>query len=354
MPTRTLRYGGGGSPDHTTTASFVSWAQANDPFADDLILKVEWASSANVVTDELNFTGVTMGTNRLIIEAQSGQSWRDHANVATNVRAYDASLGACWERSGANQKNIVVDSSVQNLTIRNLQFRGAPSNFYSELMNVRASADLVIENNIFELRVAGQRGVYIRPDGASTIAVRNNFFHCTAAVGWALVFSQAGVSSTPTVVNNTFANTGSAGSSIGIRYESAYFTGATHRNNAFVGFATDASFNSISHTARTNNATSLSSGASGLGGTSNQYDAVGADEFESFSGTIDLRLKSTSAKLKDNGTSTDAPSTDSSGASRNGTTDIGAHEYQSGGGGLAANPLFGGGAACHPIRGFVA
>ena len=37
-----------------------------------------------------------------------------------------------------------------------------------------------------------------------------------------------------------------------------------------------------------------------------------------------------------------------------GTRDIGAHEYQAAASGLAANPIFGGGAAALPLGGYVA
>jgi hypothetical protein len=71
-----------------------------------------------------------------------------------------------------------------------------------------------------------------------------------------------------------------------------------------------------------NNATDKAVG--GLPATARQNSLVGATEWES--ATADFRVKSTSAKLKDNGTGS---SVDIIGQAVNGTADIGAWELQS-------------------------
>lgn len=131
---------------------------------------------------------------------------------------------------------------------------------------------------------------------------------------------------------------------------------ATWINCESLGFATDVS---ASYGASSKNcATSKASGSSNISGmTGAQFDAVGATEHEAWGtyGSHDLRVKSTSVDILNLGAASGGTTTDIIGQSiSGGTRDIGPWEYQSAAGGLAANPLLGGGAACNPLGGFLA
>ena len=85
-----------------------------------------------------------------------------------------------------------------------------------------------------------------------------------------------------------------------------------------------------------------------------QFSVASGDFVSVTNGTHDIRVASGSTKLKDLGAASGGTTTDILGnAISGGTRDIGAHEYQAAASGLAANPIFGGGAAAHPLGGFV-
>lgn len=135
-----------------------------------------------------------------------------------------------------------------------------------------------------------------------------------------------GLAGTVNFLNNTIVNIGTAGTTTGILRTYATLTVT---NTAVYNFGTDAS----GTMSGTNNATDESS--SGLPATNLQTSLVGSTEWENVSaGTHDFRLKSTSAKMKDNGTASGVPSTDIIGQARSGSTDIGQWEYQAGGAAL--------------------
>lgn len=100
-----------------------------------------------------------------------------------------------------------------------------------------------------------------------------------------------------TLTSCTIVASGSHASGTGVR---GVYTQILARNNVVVGFTTD--FSGTANASSSNNATSKASfGGTNYGG-SGQTSAVGSTEFESVtSGSEDYRLKSTSAKCKDNG-----------------------------------------------------
>jgi hypothetical protein len=126
---------------------------------------------------------------------------------------------------------------------------------------------------------------------------------------------------------------GSGGSSAGTTGFRSSYSSSKARNCAVIEHDTDFVGTSISSSS--NNATSNGTiGGTGFG-TNAQVSAVASDEFENVTaGTEDFRLKSTSTKLRGNGTATNAPATDMFNRSWNGgVPDIGPLLFDDGSGG---------------------
>lgn len=258
------------------------------------------------------FDGSSPGAFRIILEAVSGGSFRDHADKLTNRLAYVSTYGACVRKTSGSGELLSINDP--NFTLRNLMLKkdSAYSGMivFVDITNTGQQID-----NCVIAQVAGAWGVTFK-----NLAMTNTVMY-SDGVGRLGDLSNG----TNSMFNCVTANLGAAGSTTGLSL--AYGT-STVSNTAVLGFNTDAS----GTIGGTNNATDKSS--SGMPATNLQTSLVGSTEFENVASfaTADFRLKSTSAKCKDNGTASGAPSLDTIGQSRSGSTDIGAWEYQAAGG----------------------
>lgn len=313
MATKTIQATGG---DYATIAlweDYVDSVNGTGILTEDEIGQIN--NEELTTTAVTTFAGSTPGAFNIILEAQSGESFRDHANKLTNRQAYVSTYGACVRRTSGSGDVFSIDDA--NVIIRNLMIK-KDSNYgniiyYADIANTGQVIDSCIIEMASNTQVAG-------------IEVRSGTIKNTLVVMNASGNSVAGMyaaTGTVDVQNCVFANIGTAGTTSGI--VRTYAT-LTVTNTAVYNFGTDAS----GTMSGTNNATDESS--SGLPATNLQTSLTGSTEWENVSsGTHDFRLKSTSAKLKDNGTASGVPSTDIIGQARSGSTDIGQWEYQTGG-----------------------
>lgn len=256
------------------------------------------------------------GTNTVTLKCATGQSFRDNANVLTNALRYNQSNGVGinvnagyvtginvttdfvvfdglqWKASDTAVQGLVRQSGHDNTTVKNCLFYGT------------------IRNGNTALAIAG---------GSS--AATNCAIIITSNVGNGL-FLESGPSATDVSVL-------SSNSSSGTGVVPAYSSASLVKNVAVAGFTTD--YSGTVSASSTNNATDKGSfGGTNYGG-SGQTSLVGSTEWQSVTnGSEDLRLKSTSAKLKDNG-ATAGPANDIAGTSRpqGSAYDIGCWEYVS-------------------------
>lgn len=316
MATKTIQASGG---DYATVAL---WEDYVDSVNGTGILTEDETGQINneelTVTGTTTFAGSTPGVFNIILEAQSGESFRDHADKLTNRQAYVNSYGACVRLTSGSVPMFSIDDA--NVIIRNLMLK-RDSNYGAIIAYVDSgNTGQVIDSCILEAASNSQtQGVE-----AKSVTIKNTLIVMNASGNsvngiWA-------ANGTVDVQNCVFANIGTAGTNIGIGRSYATLTVT---NTAVYNFGTDAS----GTMSGTNNATDESS--SGLPATNLQTSLTGSTEWENVSaGTHDFRLKSTSAKMKDNGTASGVPSTDIIGQARSGSTDIGQWEYQAGGAAL--------------------
>lgn len=307
MATKTI----GSTGDYATLDLWEAYLNGLGAFGADEIGQVQNEELTQTVVT--TFDGSSPGANRIILEAVSSGSFRDHADKLTNRGAYVSTYGACIRKTSGSGEIINVNDP--NFTLRNLMLKKDSAYGGTLIFNDTANTGQQIDNCIIAL-AAGAWGITLKECAITNTVVYSD--------GVGALFDMA--SGTNSLFNCVAANLGAAGSTTGITR--AYGT-ATISNTAVTGFNTDAS----GTIGGTNNATDKSS--SGMPSTNLQTSLVEADEWENVASfaTADFRLKSTSAKCKDNGTASGAPSLDIIGQSRSGSTDIGAWEYQAGGGG---------------------
>lgn len=261
-------------------------------------------------SSQIHFQNITLSGFTLTLTADTGQSFADHADKATNALRYNTANGAAVTNSVAGT---CIDVDVA-MTISKLQFRETGN--YDYLLD--ASAALTLSQCIFLNNAASAGGDIVRLEGSGS--VENCLIYKNGAnnISGALLAILGG----GTANNVTLARTGSGTVATGLR--AAYGT-LVAKNVAVFGATTDASG---TLTGSTNNATDSAGG--GFPSTGRQNSLVGATEWESVTdGSEDFRVKSsTSVKLLNLGTSTGTPSTDIVGQTRTGSYDIGAWEYQ--------------------------
>jgi hypothetical protein len=303
----TIKAGG----DFTTVSA---WAADID--GDTLLANTSGLVSGTITeSSQIHFQNVTLGIFTLTLTADTGQSFVDHADKATNALRYNTANGAAVTSSYADL-NIDIDVV---MAISKLQLRKTGN--YTRFVD--ASVSLALSQCIVLANAVGLGGEVVRLDGGGS--VENCLIYKNGALNVADALLKIGGGGTAN--NVTLANTGSGTVATGLR--SAYGT-LVAKNVAVFGATTDASG---TLTGSTNNATDSAGG--GFPSTGRQNSLVGATEWESVTdGSEDFRVKSsTSVKLLDFGTSTGTPSTDIVGQTRTGSYDIGAWEYQAGGGG---------------------
>lgn len=308
MATKTI----GSTGDYATLDLWEAYLNGVGAFGADEIGQVQNEELTQTVVT--TFDGSSPGANRIILEAVSGGSFRDHADKLTNRLAYVSTYGACIRKTSGSGELINVNDP--NFTLQNLMLK-KDSNYGSLFVFAdSANTGQQIDNCIL-VSAAGQAGLT-----GKNCAVTNTVLYSD---GVTLIGDFA--NGTNSMFNCVVANLGAAGSTVGIN---RYSGTTTISNTAVTGFNTDAS----GTIGGTNNATDKSS--SGMPATNLQTSLVEADEWENVASfaTADFRLKSGSTKCKDNGTATGDPTTDIIGQSRSGSTDIGAWEYQAGGAAL--------------------
>lgn len=307
---RTSIIGTGG--DYTT---LQAWEDSMDATLTDAeIGKVKnqnFSSASNLLT----FSGVTTsGTFTITLTTDTGASFIDNAGAASNALFPNASNGAIITLTGSYA--IAISVAISNCFIEKLQVNatGAPSQPYA-ISGDRSNTK--IDNCIIRGSTRASQVNDSVCDIWSTVATNCLFIQHGASTGRCIT----GITSA--VVNNctVIATGGSTGRGI-----KAAYAGLTVKNTAVFGFTTpcEGTFNAASDY----NATDAASIGTGQG-THNLESQTFANQFEST--TTDFRLK-TGANLIDAGvsgvTTTDIVNQAVSGSVR----DIGAWEFQSGGG----------------------
>lgn len=295
------------TPDYTSINGWDSYLNGLGTFTEDQTGRLCWAGSGNeLITSGETLDGSTPSTFAILLEAgdtngNAGGSFRDNANKTTNALRYNASNGACVLcNSGTTQALSIADP---NITVQYLQFKKT-SNSGVVLEANSADTGKIVDSCILQ---GSPSGAFTRVFWGRNTVTKNCLILLSNTTSTAAEGFKLG-SNNGDFLNNTVVCTVGASSRIGYN---KYGSGTVlFRNNAFYGWGTDWS-GSASGVTASHNATDLSSGASGLPGTDRQYDLIGADEWESVTqGAEDFRLKSGSAKCKDLGTSTGAPTTD--------------------------------------------
>lgn len=325
MPTKSIQASGG---DYTSVAAWEAYLEGVATLSADEIGQIN--NEELSTTGGVTFANITPGVFRVILEAQSGDSFRDNANKLTNALRYSA-VGARWTDNSSTSMLII---NISNMTIRNLMLKKV-SNYGRAIHYIDGvNTNQEIENIVLESAGIGGDAI-----SAANVTIRNSVIidngddSNNACVNTGLDDTQ--------IVNCVIARTTTTGTNR--KGVSDPYSLLTIVNTAVLGFPTDAT----GTPAGTNNATDQS--FSGMPATNLQTSLVGATEFESVTnGSEDFRLKSTSVKCKDNGTASGSPtppSADIVGQARSGNTDIGVWEFQSGGGGSPAprQRLVGGG-----------
>lgn len=275
-----------------------------------------------VVTATQSLSGITVGAFTVTLTAGAGNSFVDHANKTTNALRYNASNGAAIRRTGTSGP--LFDIQCASFTLSKLQL--AKDDNYYRVVSMPGDIDgRTIDRCI------------LQHNGASDEVIRGRRIACKNS----LLLARGNVhgfwneNGNSDLQNVTIVNVAGGSGRTGFNRQ---YGSPTLRNVAVYGFATD--FTGTAGTCA-NNATDKATFGGTNYGTSGQTSLVGSTEWESVTASSeDFRLKSASAKLKDNGTATDVPATDIIGQSRSGSTDIGCWELQAGGGAPAfANPL---------------
>lgn len=237
----------------------------------------------------INIGGSTTDTtHKYILRCESGASFKDHADKATNPLRYDISYGASISNSSTNT---LLQTTGENVQIQDLQINGGNiRTVYSEFKN------LTVKNCI----LVGEATV--------TMSYRNGqriFENC-------LIIS----STKAWVVHTDFINCTFIGTASVPTYECEYGKTGTVTNCLFLGYS------KVSNGAESNTFTNCTTSSSTFSSTQSliscNVSATSSNEIEAFSTTpssVDARLKS-GAVSKDAGTSAGAPSTDIVGQTR--------------------------------------
>lgn len=324
MAVKTIGVGSGiGTPDYS---DIQAWWDARPTSATEAETgKILWASSANeiVTSNELLLDGITTNGFVHTLTAEAGDSICD----TPGVLRYDATRGACIRQTSSSSNFRTIDIQTPNFVLERLMIKKSIN--YNEAVRT-FNVDNVTLQNIVVCSDGDGACILLFGAGANTL-LQNFVAYDLGSLGSGSqgVYLWGGDIK---CYNGVIAHLGSA-TAVGLRH---LYNSPVVKNVTVSGFTTDYS-GSVSASS-SNNATDLASfGGTNFGG-SGQTSITASSEFENVTaGTEDFRLKSTSPKLKDNGTATSVPATDFFGQARVGNTDIGAHELQ--GGGASIVPL---------------
>lgn len=314
MATKLVKLTGG---DYSTMAAYASYLNALALSAPEVCEVGD--GGAIVDTAEVTFGGWTggSGTNTVTFRPATGAGFGSHASKLTNALRWNASNGAALSGGAGYQPGYTFTGT--HVIIDGLQIRTTAT---SSNHTLKVTDNTTVRNCIIYGGMEANRRVLLA-DGA-TITLQNLLVVLTNNSGSRGVdISGVSVTFDGGIVAAT---NSSAGDGIRVSYAS---NPITIRNVAVYGFSTT-DFSGSTSSGSTNNATSNASFSSGSYSTSGQTSIVGATEFESVTaGSEDFRLKSTSAKLKDNG-ATVGLTADIVGTTRTAPYDIGVWELVSG------------------------
>jgi hypothetical protein len=304
-----------GSPDYPDIETW--WFDAPATLSADYIGQILWSSAANEIltSAEIVFEGTDPNGHQIILEAATGDSFFENIGAPSTALRYSANNGACWRMTSGSNSMLVLNND--GVILRNLQMR--KDSAFGIVVDVpTAGFSPTIERMIFDQR-ASERCLRLKDTSVSNTLIYHSGDAVSTSIGMDLTTGGG------SITNSTVVRLAAAVNATGLAQSYGTWT---VRNSIVLGFSVDASGTlSGSH-----NSTDKSSLVSGLPSTNLQTDLVGATEFEAATiGSEDFRLKSTSAKCKDNGTSSGAPTpptTDIIGQSRSGTPDIGCWEFQ--------------------------
>jgi hypothetical protein len=307
------------TPDYTTIDSWDSYLNGLGTFTEDQVGRVLWASSANELTGLGTLSGSTPSTFRIYLEAgdadgNAGGSFRDNANKTTNALRYNSANGACIHTTTNFDGLFPTDA---NITVRYLQIKKTISQDETATYAINfahgSNTGRVLDSCIVEYRTGdGNNGAAIvNLAGADLTNCLLLFPTGDSVQGVQMTGAGGDASMTNCVIAKTSANDGEGGTGLYFPFDHTNIV----KNCAFYGWSVDT--NGAAHLTASYCATDISSGSSGLSGTGHQYSLTGTTDWESVtSNSEDFRLKSTSAKCKELGTSTGAPSTDIIGQTR--------------------------------------
>ena len=315
MATKTI--GSGGGRDYANIAAWITYLQGIGTLTEPEIGELYNDSEFSVAGPIANFTGFTpSASNYVELRAASGQGFKDHASAATNPLRYDQSKGVGLKCTGNFDTAIIINVSYVRLTGLQVTHTTAESR-NCLVVNSSGLTGIQITRCLFD-KAAGTTGsVATIPAGTVETSV---FVQRQSAGGDGIAVNFPGTVSFNgcTIVRPSDITAG--GNGIYADQDPVPVT-----NCAIFGFSNDV--NDDTRFSGNNNASDVAIGF----GTSNQASLAYSSQFENTtSASLDLRAKS-GGGLINNGTGS---ATDIIGqAVSGGTKDIGAWEFQSGGGG---------------------
>jgi hypothetical protein len=289
-----------GSGDYTTLAAWFAGCPANlvtsDEIWDGQCKNVaEFTSASQLV----NITGTTVDATRyIVLECQSGQSFRDNANVRTNALDYNQTNGVGIRCTGGYTGCIKVNVDFTRLV--GLQVKADGANGQAADILGAAFSHTILDSCIFKIIAGGSNVICDIPGTAKNCL----FINTTAAGKGAHVYSNV-----TQIIGCTFVSTqASSGEGLIDTYNNA---GDSIIDTAVFGFAAFATAGN-SFTGN-NNATDVATAV----GSSNQVSKTFASQFVSTSN--DFRAKA-GADLINNGVTNANILTDISKTTRSVTT----------------------------------
>ena len=253
MATHTIGTGG----DFTTVQAWE----------DDIPTTLTEQRIGQVKNEELTSSGgllafsahTTTSSFNIILEAVSGGSFRDHANVRTNPLRYDASKGASLRCTATNNHLIYATNagaSDSPIIVRNLQLMHEGTSGYTQVIQV-SSAFVRLENVILE---GFNANWILYSDSSGNIDAYNSLMVARNASVSKLAFKNSS-GGTWDFVGCTLVHPSNLSAS-GTGISTLYGNGATAKNCLIFGFTTDVANMVAADTDY--NATSFSDAASGL------------------------------------------------------------------------------------------
>lgn len=279
MITKTL---GSSGADFTSITAWVSWVQANavsgGNLTDSVTLDTLTVGVSPSASDTVSGWAPSGSNFTTTLTSSSGHSANSNASVQSNAFYYTTANGSFIDYTGGGSRGITI--SVDKATLSNQQIKTTGGNcIYSAL----SSGTMTISSNIIQGNASASQT--IKMNSGVSVTLTNNLIVQAASGCYGVRFTNG------TFADNTFV--GVSGS-----YGISFSPGSeTVTGNAFVGLTKETVGGGT--VTGSNNATSNGAFSGSCPTTSGQTSLVVATEFQS---TTDYRLKSGSAKLRNNGT----------------------------------------------------